>query len=72
MATITQELLASRDVLSMLETYQEKHAGPALKRENCLLATADMRTGSYEAALTRMESRVSSAMVPMWFRGLIG
>ena len=39
------------------------------EKENCLLATADMRTGSYEAALTRMESRVSSAMVPMWFGG---
>lgn len=69
-ATITQELLASRDVLSMLETYQ-KHAGPALKRE-LSIATADMRTGSYEAALTRMESRVSSAMVSDVVRGLIG
>ncbi|MFR3166194.1 MAG: hypothetical protein ACLTQG_30625 [Hungatella sp.] len=38
-----QELLTSRDVLSMLETYQ-KHAGPALKRE-LSIATADMRTG---------------------------
>lgn len=69
-ATITQELLASRDVLSMLETYQ-KHAGPALKRE-LSVTTADMRTGSYEAALTRMESRVSSAMVSDVVRGLIG
>lgn len=69
-ATITQELLASRDVLSMLETYQ-KHASPALKRE-LSVTTADMRTGSYEAALTRMESRVSSAMVSDVVRGLIG
>lgn len=69
-ATITQELLASRDVLSMLETYQ-KHAGPALKRE-LSITTADMRTGSYEAALTRMEARVSSAMFSDVVRGLIG
>ena len=69
-ATITQELVASRDVLSMLETYQ-KNAGPALKRE-LFVTTADMRTGSYEAALTRMESRVSSAMVSDVVRGLIG
>ena len=54
----------------MLETYQ-KHAGPALKRE-LSVTTADMRTGSYEAALTRMESRVSSAMVSDVVRGLIG
>ena len=31
-ATITQELMASRDILSMLESYQ-KNAGPALKNE---------------------------------------
>ena len=69
-ATITQELLASRDVLSMLETYQ-KHAGPALKRE-LEITTADMRTGSYEAALTRMGARLSSAMLSDVVRGLIG
>lgn len=69
-ATITQELLASRDVLSMLETYQ-KHAGPALRRE-LLITTADMRTGSYEAALTRMEARINSALFSDVTRGLIG
>lgn len=69
-ATITQELMASRDILSMLETYQ-KNAGPALRNE-LVITTADMRTGNYEAALTRMEARVSSAMLSDVVRGLIG
>lgn len=69
-ATITQELLASRDILSMLETYQ-KNAGSAMKNE-LIITTADMRTGNYEAALTRMEARVSSAMLSDVVRGLIG
>ncbi|TCL57653.1 hypothetical protein EDD76_108188 [Kineothrix alysoides] len=69
-ATITQELMASRDILSMLETYQ-KNAGRAMKNE-LIITTADMRTGNYEAALTRMEARVSSAMLSDVVRGLIG
>ena len=69
-ATVTQELMASRDILSMLETYQ-KNAGPALKNE-LAITTADMRTGNYEAALTRLEGRVSSAMLSDVVRGLIG
>ena len=67
-ATITQELMASRDILSMLETYQ-KNAGPALRNE-LAITTADMRTGNYEAALTRLEARVSSAMLSDVVRGL--
>lgn len=69
-ATIAQELMASRDILAMLETYQ-KNAGSALKNE-LAITTADMRTGNYEAALTRMEARVSSAMLSDVARGLIG
>lgn len=69
-ATITQELMASRDILSMLETYQ-KNAGTALKNE-LAITTADMRTGNYEAALTRLEARISSAMLSDVVRGLIG
>ena len=41
--------------LSMLETYQ-KNAGPALRNE-LAITTADMRTGNYEAALTRLEAK---------------
>lgn len=68
--TLTQELKASRDVLSMLETYQ-KQAGTALKGE-LAITVADMRTGNYENALTRLEARVSSAMLSDVVRGLIG
>ena len=69
-ATISQELMASRDILAMLETYQ-KNAGSALKNE-LAITTADMRTGNYEAALTRMEARISSAMLSDVARGLVG
>ena len=50
-ATIHQELAASRDVLRILENYK-KHAGPDFARELDVL-TADMRSSSYEAALIR-------------------
>ncbi len=52
------------------ETYQ-KNAGAALKNE-LAITTADMRTGNYEAALTRLEARISSAMLSDVVRGLIG
>ena len=69
-ATITQELQASRDVLSILETYQ-KNAGKAMKNE-LAITVADMRTGNYEGALTRFEARITSAMLSDVVRGLIG
>lgn len=69
-ATLTQELQASRDVLSMLENYQ-KNAGAALKNE-LAITTSDMRTGNFEGALTRFEARVSSAMLSDVVRGLVG
>lgn len=69
-ATLTQELMASRDVLSILETYR-RSAGAALKNE-LSITVADMRTGNFEGALTRFESRVSSAMLSDVVRGLIG
>lgn len=69
-ATLVQELKASRDVLSILENYQ-KNAGQALKNE-LAITIADMRTGNFEGALTRFEARVSSAMLSDVVRGLIG
>ena len=59
-ATIHQELAASRDVLRILENYK-KHAGPDFARELDVL-TADMRSSSYEAALIRFEARMGSAI----------
>lgn len=69
-ATITQELAASRDVLSMLEHYKQS-AGPVFASELDVL-TADMRSGSYEAALTRFEARFNSPLLSDVVRGLIG
>lgn len=68
-ATITQELKASRDVLSILEHYK-KNAGDDFARELDIV-TADMRSSSYEAALTRFESRLNSPMLSDITRGLI-
>ena len=65
-ATVEQELGASRDVLTILENYK-RHAGPDFARELDVLP-ADMRSSSYEAALVRFESPMLSDIV----RGLIG
>lgn len=69
-ATITQELKASRDVLSILENFK-RNAGEDFAAELDIL-TADMRSSSYEAALTRFEARFNSAMLSDITRGLIG
>lgn len=68
-ATITQELKASRDVIGILENYK-KNAGVTFGYELDIL-TADMRSGSYEAALTRFEARLNSPMLSDITRGLI-
>jgi Flp pilus assembly protein TadB len=69
-ATIEQTLKASRDVLAMIESYK-KNAGPAFARELDIV-TADMRSSSYEAALTRFEARLNSPMLSDVVRGLMG
>ena len=69
-ATITQELKASREVLSMLENFK-RNAGEDFAAELDIL-TADMRSSSYEAALTRFEARFNSPMLSDITRGLIG
>jgi Flp pilus assembly protein TadB len=67
--TLTQELNASRDILSILETYQ-KHAGDAFKTE-LEITIADMKSGSHETALTRFEARMGSSQLSDVIRGLI-
>ncbi len=67
---IEKTLKHNRDVLYMLESYS-KTAGPEMKHELDITA-ADMRSGNYEAAITRLESRVGSSMVSDVCRGLIG
>ena len=69
-ATIEQELKASRNVIGMLERFKT-NAGPALTGELDILL-ADMRSSNYEAALTRFEARLNSPMLSDMVRGLIG
>ena len=67
--TLTQELKASRDILSIFETYQ-KHAGDAFRTE-LEITIADMKSGSHETALTRFEARMGSSQLSDVIRGLI-
>lgn len=69
-ATITQELKASRDVLGIIDNYK-RNAGEVFAAELDILV-ADMRSGSYEAALTRFEARINSPLLSDIIRGLIG
>ena len=69
-ATITQELKASRDVLGIVDNYK-RNAGAVFASELDIL-TADMRSSSYEAALTRFEARINSPLLSDIARGLIG
>ncbi|MFT9493892.1 type II secretion system F family protein [Anaerosolibacter sp.] len=69
-STLTQELKASRNVLNILETYKH-NAGDSFKRE-LEITVADMRSGSYESAVTRFETRIGSPKLSDVIRGLIG
>lgn len=68
-ATLAQHLKSSRDILTMLEQYK-KTAGIVLSEE-LEFTIADMRSGGYEAALTRMEARINSPQLSDIVRGLI-
>jgi Flp pilus assembly protein TadB len=68
-ATIEQELKVSRNVLQILENYK-KNAGKSFKQE-LDITTADMKSGSYEPALTRLEARLGSTQLSDVVRGLI-
>ncbi len=68
-SSIDKTLVHSRDVLGILDSYKE-HAGEELKRE-LEITVADMRSGNYEVALTRLESRVGSSMMSDVTRGLV-
>ncbi len=68
--TIEKTLKHSRDVLYMLESYKE-NAGQEMKHE-LDITVADMKSGNYEAAITRLEARVGSAQMSDVCRGLIG
>lgn len=67
--TIEKTLRYSRNVLQMLESYRQI-AGPELRQE-LDITLADMRSGSQETAITRLEMRVGSAMMSDVCRGLL-
>lgn len=67
--TIDKTLVHSRDVLSILEGYREI-AAPELANE-LSVTVADMRSGNYESALTRLAARVGSSMLSEVTRGLL-
>ena len=69
-ATITQELKASRDVLGIMDNY--KRNADAVFASELDILIADMRSSSYEAALTRFEARINSPLLSDITRGLIG
>ncbi|MDD4496128.1 MAG: secretion protein F [Eubacteriales bacterium] len=58
--SIDKTLTHNRDTLSILDSYR-KNAGPELKDE-LNITVADMRSGNYESALTRLEARVGSSI----------
>lgn len=67
---IDKTLTHNRDVLNIIDTYK-MNVGEEMAQELEITA-ADMRSGNYEAALTRLESRVGSSMLSDTTRGLIG
>ena len=67
--TLEQELKGSRDILRILETYKI-NAVPEFRYE-LDITVADMKSGSYEAALSRLEARVGSTMLSDVVRGLL-
>lgn len=68
---ISQELKLSKDVLKMLENYQKNSHDTPLSQE-LEITIADMRSGSYEQALKRFETRICSSTLSEVIRGLTG
>lgn len=66
---IEKTLRHSRNVIQMLESYQHI-ASPALRQE-LEITLADMKSGSQETAIARLETRVGSAMMSDVCRGLL-
>lgn len=67
--TIDKTLYRDRNILAILDSYQQV-AGPDMQRE-LEITIADMRTGSQETAISRLETRVGSAMMSDVCRGLL-
>ena len=57
-STIAQEIQSNRDVLSMLEKYKQNTTDVFAKELD--IVTADMRSGNYEIALNRFQTKFNS------------
>ena len=68
-STLAQELQSSRDIIAILTSFLPSTT-PAL-REELQITLADMRSGSPEKALIRMDKRVGSLMLGEIIRGLL-
>lgn len=68
-ATISRVLRHNRNIIKMLEDFREI-AGEDMKAE-LDITLADMNSGNYEQAISRMEIRVGSVMMSDVCRGLI-
>ena len=68
--TIEKTLKHNRDVFYMLNSYRQ-NAGKEMKHE-LDITVADMKSGNYEGAITRLEARVGSSQMSDVCRGLIG
>jgi len=68
--TITQNIENDRDVVKILTLYR-RVAGKEFRQE-LDKTIADMKTGNYENALIRFESRVGSPLLSDVLRGLVG
>ena len=68
-STIEKTLKHNRDLISILDKYKET-ASPEMKHELSITVAA-MRSGNYEAAITKLEVRVNSPMLSDVTRGLL-
>ncbi len=68
-STIKQQLVGSRDVMKILQSYR-KICGAEFTHE-LDMTIADMKTGNYETALRNLESRIPSVGLSEIIRGLL-
>lgn len=66
---IEKNISINRDILTIIKSYSQ-NAGPELRHELEITA-ADMQSGNYEAAISRLDSRVGSPMMSDVCRGII-
>ncbi|MGN0679267.1 MAG: secretion protein F, partial [Oscillospiraceae bacterium] len=66
---ISQETQMTHDVITILERHKDNFS--SYFNEEIEITIADMRTGNYEAAITRFEGRIGSTNLSEVCRGLI-